>query len=143
MARAFDHIFDFPDCASETGIHKDETLCQGSEKIAPPEAETEATMGKPRKAPTFGVIAFFAIVFCLGSYFTFASVQGDYGLFRRIQIEAEARLLARDAAALERDVARLRNLTHRLSDEFLDLDLLDQQAREMLGLVRHDEVIIR
>ena len=100
-------------------------------------------MGRQRKAPTFGVIAFFAIVFCLASYFTFASVQGDYGLFRRIQIEAESDLLRRDAAALKEEVARLKNLTHRLSDEYLDLDLLDQQAREVLGLVRHDEVIIR
>ncbi len=100
-------------------------------------------MGRPSKTPTFGVITFFAIVFCLGSYFTFASVQGDYGLFRRIQIEAETDLLRRDAERLQAEVARLTNLTRRLSDDFLDLDLLDQQARDVLGLVRSDEVIIR
>ncbi len=39
--------------------------------------------------------------FVLGLYFTFASVQGDYGLFRRLQIEAEAEALKaeRDGAA--------------------------------------------
>ena len=100
-------------------------------------------MGNPSKTPAFSVIAFFAIVFCLSSYFTFASVQGDFGLFRRIQIEAEAELLRRDAARLEAEVARLSNLTLRLSDGYLDLDLLDQQAREVLGMVRRDEVIIR
>ncbi|MAQ83543.1 MAG: septum formation initiator precursor [Maritimibacter sp.] len=99
-------------------------------------------MGRPRKAPAFGVIAFFAVVFTLGSYFTFASVQGDYGLFRRIQIEAEAELLQKEVDALQIEVAELRNKTRRLSDEYLDLDLLDERAREVLGLVRNDEVIV-
>ena len=35
------------------------------------------------------------------------------------------------------------NLTHRLSDNYLDLDLLDQQARDVLGLIRADEIVIR
>lgn len=100
-------------------------------------------MGKTRKTPAFGVVAFFAIVFTLGSYFAFASVQGDFGLFRRIQIEAEAELLKEEVAELQAEVAILRNKTRRLSDDYLDLDLLDQQAREVLGLVRSDEVIIR
>ena len=41
------------------------------------------------------------------------------------------------------DVARMENLTRRLSDDFLDLDLLDQQARDVLGLLRSDEIVIR
>jgi len=45
--------------------------------------------------------------------------------------------------ALEADVARMENLAKRLSDDFLDLDLLDQQAREVLGLMRSDEIVIR
>ena len=36
----------------------------------------------------------------------------------------------------------MENLTHRLSDDFLDLDLLDQQARDVLGLLRSDEIVI-
>jgi cell division protein FtsB len=43
---------------------------------------------------------------------------------------------------LRAEVARMENLTRRLSDEFLDLDLLDQQTRDMLGLVRMDEVVV-
>ena len=30
----------------------------------------------------------------------------------------------------------------RLSDDYLDLDLLDQQARDVLGLVRSDEIVV-
>ena len=37
----------------------------------------------------------------------------------------------------------LENLTQRLSDDYLDLDLLDEQARDVLGLVRANEMIIR
>jgi cell division protein FtsB len=37
----------------------------------------------------------------------------------------------------------MQNLTHRLSDTYLDLDLLDQQARDVLGYMRSDEIAIR
>jgi cell division protein FtsB len=40
-------------------------------------------------------------------------------------------------------VARMENLTHRLSDEYLDLDLLDEQTRKVLGMIRADEIVIR
>ena len=36
----------------------------------------------------------------------------------------------------------MENKTRRLSDEYLDLDLLDEQARNVLGLIRPDEVIV-
>ena len=100
-------------------------------------------MSGSRNTPTYGAVIYFAVIFMLGTYFTFASVQGDFGLFRRIQIEAEAEQLAAERDRLRAEVALMRNKTHRLSDEFLDLDLLDEQARDVLGLVRSDEVVIR
>jgi cell division protein FtsB len=100
-------------------------------------------MSHPRTRPAIGVVVYFALTFVLGMYFTFASVQGDYGLFRRIQIDAEARTLTEDLAELDHELAGLRNKTHRLSDAYLDLDLLDEQARDVLGLVRADEIVLR
>ena len=79
-----------------------------------------------RTRPALGVLIFFVVAFGLGAYFTFAAVQGDYGLFRRAEIEAESRALQGQLDALEGQVARMENLTRRLSDEYLDLDLLDQ-----------------
>lgn len=96
-----------------------------------------------RTRPAYGALIYFVIAFALGTYFTFASVQGEQGLFRRIQIEAEAEALRIDKAALEAEVAVMRNKTRRLSDAYLDLDLLDQQARDVLGLLRPDEIVIR
>jgi cell division protein FtsB len=79
----------------------------------------------------------------LGMYFTFASVQGDFGLFRRVQIEAETRALIAERDRLAAEVTALRNKTLRLSDTFLDVELLDQQARDVLGMVRADEIVLR
>ncbi|MEE9389357.1 MAG: septum formation initiator family protein [Paracoccaceae bacterium] len=100
-------------------------------------------MGSIRKSPTLGVVVYFGIIFLMAIYFTFASVQGDYGLFRRVQIDAEAEILHQERQNLTQAVANMRNKTRRLSDEYLDLDLLDEQARDVLGLVRSDEIVIR
>lgn len=97
----------------------------------------------PRKRPAIGAIMFFAVALAIGGYFTFAAVQGDYGLFRRAEIEAEEKALKAQLDALQAQVARMENLTKRLSDGYLDLDLLDQQARDVLGMIRADEIVIR
>lgn len=93
--------------------------------------------------PSFGGFIFFSLAFGLSTYFTFAAVQGDYGLFRRVEIAAEADHLKRELALLQAEILSMENLTRRLSDDYLDLDLLDQQAREILGLLRADEIVIR
>lgn len=96
-----------------------------------------------RNRPAIGAVTFFFIAFSLGLYFTFAAVQGDYGLFRRAEISADVDALRTQLAELDADVTRMENLTHRLSDDYLDLDLLDQQARDVLGVMRSDEIVVR
>ncbi len=93
--------------------------------------------------PSFGALIYVSAATALGIYFTFAAVQGNYGLFRRVEIQAEVREVARDLDLLKSEVAQMENLTLRLSDTFLDLDLLDEQARSTLGLLRADEIVIR
>ncbi len=93
--------------------------------------------------PAFGTLLFFAIAFALSLYFTFAAVQGDFGLFRRAEIVAESQDLRVQLAAVRAEVAQMENLTKRLSDDYLDLDLLDERARDVLGMVRADEIVIR
>jgi cell division protein FtsB len=93
--------------------------------------------------PALGAFLFYAVAFGLSVYFTFAAVQGDYGLFQRAEIEAEVNQMREQLAAVEQEVSRMENLTLRLSDDYLDLDLLDEQARTVLGLVRADEIVIR
>ena len=96
-----------------------------------------------RRRPSITVLVYTAVIVTLGGYFTFASVQGEFGLFRRIQIEAERNALRKETAILDEELAKMRNKTLRLSDSYLDLDLLDEQARDVLGYLRADEVVIR
>ena len=96
-----------------------------------------------RSTPRLGSFIYVLCMMTLGLYFTFAAVQGDYGLFKRIEVNAEGQALRHELALLQADVARMENLTTRLSDNFLDLDLLDQQARDVLGMIRADEIVIR
>ena len=95
-----------------------------------------------RSGTQLGALFYYLGMITLGVYFTFAAVQGDYGLFKRLEVKAEGAALAQELAALEQQVAKMENLTARLSDNYLDLDLLDQQARDVLGLIRADEIVI-
>ena len=92
---------------------------------------------------TLGGIFYMVLAFTLGGYFTFAAVQGDYGMFARVAIKAEAAALSEERDRLAAELAEMQNLTHRLSDDYLDLDLLDQQTRDVLGYMRADEIAIR
>ncbi|SFK66392.1 FtsB family cell division protein [Shimia haliotis] len=100
-------------------------------------------MTAKKSRPALGVFGFIGLAMAVSIYFIFAAVQGDYGLFRRVEIVADKERLEAELLKLETEVARMENLTHRLSDSYLDLDLLDQQARDVLGLLRSDEIVVR
>jgi cell division protein FtsB len=100
-------------------------------------------MTPSQSRPALGGVLYMVLAFTLGGYFTFAAVQGDYGVFRRVQIGAEAEELRSERQKLQDELAGLTNLTQRLSDDYLDLDLLDERARDVLGYMRPDELLIR
>ncbi len=96
-----------------------------------------------RNRPALGSLLIMMVLILMGVYFMFAAIQGDFGVFRRAEVNAEKHDLELELASLSAEVADLENLTRRLSDDYLDLDLLDQQARDVLGMVRTDEIVIR
>ena len=96
-----------------------------------------------RTRPALGRVLYFLLMFTAATYFTFAAVQGDFGVFRQVAIAAEATRLTAERNVLVAELAELTNRTLRLSDAYLDLDLLDEQARAVLGYIRADEVVIR
>ncbi len=71
-----------------------------------------------------------------------SAVQGQSGLFVNIAVETETKRLTTRRDGLRAERARLENLTRRLSTGYLDLDLLDERARDVLGYVRPDEVVL-
>lgn len=78
----------------------------------------------------------------LGVYFTYHTLQGEYGIFSRIQVNDEAVTLQKELDEWNDKIKEMQNLTLRLSDNYLDLELLDERAREVLGYIREDEIII-
>lgn len=96
-----------------------------------------------RTRPAIGPLFYFGTAIVLGLYFTFAAVQGDFGLFNRVQIDAEIAQMKTQRDRRRAELALLENRTRRLSDDYLDLDLLDERARDVLGLARPDDIIIR
>ncbi|GLK63555.1 septum formation initiator family protein [Paracoccus kondratievae] len=96
-----------------------------------------------KQSHSFGAVMFFVVMMLVGAYFIHAAIYGPSGVLQRMQIMAETRELVAERDRLQAEVDRLRNLTRRLSDHYLDLDLLDERARAMLGVLRPDEVVIR
>ncbi len=100
-------------------------------------------MIQSQSGPRLGGVLYFALTATLGFYFMFAAVQGDYGVFRQVQITGEAVDLTKERDRLMAELSGLKNLTRRLSDDYLDVDLMDEQVRGVLGYVRADEIVIR
>jgi cell division protein FtsB len=99
-------------------------------------------MYQPHSRPAFGLALVLMVAVTVGGYFTFAAVLGDHGKFRRIELNAQIAELTATRDTLQSELARMENLTRRLSDTNLDLDLLDERARDMLGYLRADEVVL-
>ena len=74
-------------------------------------------------------------------YFTYVAIFGNNGLKSYIDLEFEIIKLNNNLNSLERVMHELEMKTSKLSNN-LDLDLLDQQSRSVLGLIRNDEIMI-
>jgi len=99
-------------------------------------------MGEGQRLRAFDAVFAFAILAGVAN-FAYHAVQGDYGLFSIIASEAEERTLAAELAAVRAERAALENRVARLNTGFLDLDILDETGRDMLGLIGADEVALR
>ncbi|MGM0585894.1 MAG: FtsB family cell division protein [Pseudomonadota bacterium] len=76
-------------------------------------------------------------------YFAYAALQGDTGLVEQVRLEREKARLETRLAELQAERREMENLNRRLSERYLDLDLLDERARKVLGHIRDDEIVIR
>lgn len=91
----------------------------------------------------WGFPIYVMICLTLSGYFAFSAIQGPLSVVTRLETYAEYVRLARTRDNLSAEVAALSNKTQRLSDRFLDLDLLDERARSVLGYLRVDDLVIR
>lgn len=83
-------------------------------------------------------------VFCLGAiaYFGYHALVGDRGIhsYRQLEIEIEIAEAALAKTVSERE--RIERRVNLLRANGLDSDLLEEEARILLGLVRDNEVVI-
>ncbi len=94
-------------------------------------------------AENLTLVVFSALTVLVCSYFFYAATHGPYGLYEKGRIEADEVLLGQKLAQLTETRKQSENRAKRLSDQYLDLDLLDEQSRRVLGMVRDDELLVR
>ena len=83
-----------------------------------------------------------AICFILSFYFIIASFNGEFGVSAKYEFLAKEKVLTKELGLLIEETKSIKNKIRRLSDTSLDLELLDQQAREILGMIGEDELIV-
>ena len=83
-----------------------------------------------------------AVCLILCFYFVIASFKGDFGVSTKYQLLAKEKALTIELKSVNERNKAVKNKIRRLSDTALDLELLDQQARKILGLIGEDELIV-
>ena len=80
------------------------------------------------------------LILCL--YFIIASFNGEFGVSAKYHLLAKEKVLANELNTINKETKIIKNRIKRLSNTSLDLELLDQQARIILGMIGEDEVIV-
>ena len=75
-------------------------------------------------------------------YFAYHSVQGDRGLIAWLQLGQQVEIAQATLEKVSRDRAALEHRTRLLRPDNLDRDMLDERSRQVLSLMRPDELVI-
>ena len=92
----------------------------------------------PLQKRTFGSLFCVLVLFYLG----FHTVSGERGVFALLRESRKLEALKTELADVKAQHEALDKKTQKLSDRSLDLDLLDEQARVVLGMAGKNEVVI-
>ena len=87
--------------------------------------------------------AMYVSVIAVLAVFGHSGLQGEHGLAALHRANALERELTAELAKARQEREILENLVRRIRTDYLDLDLLDERARAVLGYVRQDELVIR
>lgn len=86
------------------------------------------------------IVPFICAFFML--YLGYNGLYGDHGLVRLMHLNDDIERLEYELADLQQERELLELRTQLLRPDSLDLDLLDEQARAMLGYARHNDLVI-
>ena len=99
---------------------------------------------EPQLFKTFKILEITSLSVCiiLSLYFIIASFNGEFGVSAKYHLLAKEKVLANELNIINEETKTIKNRIKRLSDTSLDLELLDQQARIILGMIGEDELIV-
>ena len=80
------------------------------------------------------------LILCL--YFIIASFNGEFGVSAKYHLLAKEKALVKELNTINKETKIIKNRIKRLSNTSLDLELLDQQARIILGMIGEEELIV-
>ena len=98
-----------------------------------------AKVKKNKPSKFTGRIIFISL--CLSSYFLYHTISGDRGLMAMAKLSENIEIAQAKLDILSAEQNDLSRKTSMLRDESLDIDLLDEQARKILGYSKKDETI--
>ena len=75
-------------------------------------------------------------------YFVYSALNGQFGTFNQYKYKAQEKVLIANLNEIRSTTRLLEKRVSRLSENFLDMDLLDEQARKVLGLAKANEIIL-
>jgi cell division protein FtsB len=87
--------------------------------------------------------AIYIVLIAVLAVFGHSGLQGEHGLVALHEAEALERDLTDELAAIRDERRAIKNLVRRLDEHNLDLDLLDERVRAVLGYTRREELVIR
>jgi len=88
--------------------------------------------------PLIGPLALVIAVF----YFTFHALSGERGIYALLKEERKLEVIKSELKNVTAQRAELEHRVRLLSDGSLDLDLLDEQSRAILGNAGEGEVVV-
>ena len=99
---------------------------------------------EPQLFKTFKILEITLLTVCLilCLYFIIASFNGEFGVSAKYHLLAKEKVLANELNTINKETKIIKNRIKRLSNTSLDLELLDQQARIILGMIGEDELIV-
>ena len=83
-----------------------------------------------------------AIGSCVVAYFVYYAVHGDRGVLAKHQIQGQIAEAKRTLAEVKDERTRLEIRADRLRADRLDIDLLEERAREMLNYAHPRDVVV-
>lgn len=82
------------------------------------------------------------VILCVLFYLSYHALHGDRGLYALVRERTEREHLQSELAKTKAQRQRMELRVSHLRDGSLDLDLLDEQMRRMLGVMKPGEIVV-